>query len=164
MIRLRIPAALLIFTLMWVAVPRAFAETCAVENLSRSGNLQTYSVKAKTEHGTFYAIADLSNDGTLSLNFRMRVDDVRPEGLRGSVEFGRIVRHFDGRIKRIEGLWVAGSDNHAEFNRVLQSGISPEEAAARTWTGQHAAKYGFTRVTMEPTNGQSIRVYFQKPL
>lgn len=56
-------------------------------------------------------------------------------------------------VKAIRGTWWHG-DNLATFNKLVQSGISPEEAAKSTFTGKMAGEYGFNNVDF-------IRVNFQ---
>jgi hypothetical protein len=53
------------------------------------------------------------------------------------------------------------------FNKSILAGMSPEAAAAATWTGQQAAKLGFTNVRVLETTGahgafESVKVAFTK--
>lgn len=60
----------------------------------------------------------------------------------------------------IKGTWTFG-DNLAEFNRLTGAGLSPEEAALKTWTGQRAVEAGFTKVTFGEKTVENLRM--QKP-
>ena len=67
-------------------------------------------------------------------------------------------------IKTIVGQWSdsAGlTDNYTEYLRNVKAGMKPEVAAANTWTGRQAAKYGYTEVTPVKTS-QGVRFNFTK--
>ncbi|WP_373922088.1 VENN motif pre-toxin domain-containing protein [Duganella sp. Root336D2] len=69
-------------------------------------------------------------------------------------------------LKGITGTWSSGGDsvNTAQYLENLALGMTPEVAAANTWTGRMAARYGFTSVTVPPGQTGSVRfVYFKKP-
>ena len=126
----------------------------------------------------FYAISDssnpryqatgaLSHDGILTLTLRTVVDGVRSSVLRGGEAFQNILRHFGSAVKTIRGSWTYG-DNLATFNRLTAEGMSPEAAAAKTWTGLQAEKAGFTSVTVGPLEGTvgnytNVQVTFTRP-
>lgn len=55
------------------------------------------------------------------------------------------------------------SVNAAEYAANLQKGMTPQEAAANTWTGRMAARYGYTNVELPVTQGGNITtVIFRK--
>jgi hypothetical protein len=65
-------------------------------------------------------------------------------------------------IDAVQGVWIpgTGSDNFAQFNQNLASGMSRTDAAQNTWTGQIAASHGFTEV-IETTRSGSVVVDFE---
>jgi hypothetical protein len=78
--------------------------------------------------------------------------------LSGSYMFERMLAHFASEqtaIDVIQGNWTYES-NLELFNRLSRVGLTPEEAAKGTITGQWAALHGYTNVTdvvMEPSTG-----------
>lgn len=121
---------------------------------------------------TFRVEGILESSGTLSLSFQLRdIEGNRSVFLSGKEEFQRIMEHFGKRVKRIQGTWLYG-DNLAEFNRLVgpPHGLDVFEAAAQTWTGKNAAKYGYTEVKIlkltKSIRGDynSVKVIFEKPI
>ena len=51
------------------------------------------------------------------------------------------------KVNAIRGAWERDSDsvNTAEYLQNIKNGMPPEEAAANTWTGRIAARYGYTK-------------------
>lgn len=89
--------------------------------------------------------------------------------LRGDLLYTKMINYFGAKnIHRIAANWFAGT-NHSQFFENLKRMDTPEEAAAHTWSGQQAAKHGFTVVqkvstgvdmlTGEPT----VFAFFTKP-
>jgi hypothetical protein len=127
---------------------------------------------------TEYEVVDAANPelfvagGVKDGRLRFNIQAIDPEtGARGTVRgqalFDGMMEHFGSTVKVIEGRWNEGT-NLAEFNRLTGQGVSLEEAASRTWTGQQAARYGFTKVTVETKIGSAGRfgeviVRFEKP-
>ncbi|MBB3761893.1 hypothetical protein [Xanthomonas arboricola] len=60
-------------------------------------------------------------------------------------------------MNSIRGTWIEGTDsvNAAEYLTNIDRGMSPQRAAANTWTGRMAEKYGFTNVGV-PKTGHTI--------
>jgi hypothetical protein len=66
----------------------------------------------------------------------------------GSDMFDDMMRNVskNGDIKQIEGQWsnkLGLSDNYEAYKQNIAQGMTPKDAAANTWTGKQAAKYGF---------------------
>ena len=61
--------------------------------------------------------------------------------------------HFGDAARGIRGNWLDG-DNLKTFNELTEQGISPEVAAAKTFTGKMAAEHGFTKVEIISTVGK----------
>lgn len=126
---------------------------------------------------TQYRAADAANprlqanaylrEGELELGIRTVLEDGTRGSIRGGEQFAAIIEHFGAKnIKTIKGSWSYG-DNLAAFNKGVRSGLSPEAAAARTWTGQQAAGAGFGSVRSVRTYGQNapfdkVEVYFTR--
>lgn len=66
------------------------------------------------------------------------------------------------QVNAIRGTWIEGTDsvNAAEYLSNLDRGMSPQQAAANTWTGRMAARYGFTNVGVPNTGYSTTTVIF----
>ncbi|MCI0996543.1 hypothetical protein [Pseudomonas corrugata] len=71
------------------------------------------------------------------------------------------------KVNAVRGAWVEGTDsvNTADYLANLAKGMPPTEAAANTWTGRIAAKYGFTSVQLPEKElfSDITTVVFKKP-
>lgn len=66
--------------------------------------------------------------------------------LNGPELFQRVIEHFGAeRIRVISGYWTSGT-NYSKYYEGMKAGLTPKEAAAQTWTGKQAARFGFTKV------------------
>jgi hypothetical protein len=76
-------------------------------------------------------------------------DGTRNPDLRGQDQFNKILDHF-GRdnVDAIKGNWQYDTNLNG-FNDGIAQGMTPEQAAANTWTGKQAAAAGFTNVEIE---------------
>lgn len=101
-------------------------------------HLAVFSVK----EGTLFSHIDTRGSSLLNAKaeFRAQIAKRSPSGIKGTWTFG---------------------DNLAEFNRLTGAGMSAEEAALKTWTGQRAAEAGFTKVAFSPVTSQKLRA--EKP-
>ncbi|MBF6169736.1 hypothetical protein IU486_34220 [Streptomyces gardneri] len=100
-----------------------------------------------------YAEGTVGRNGELQLALRTQLEDgQRSTLLRGAEQFQAILRFFEGKFASINGSWQYGS-NLARFNELTASGVSPEVAAARTWTGRQADKAGFRTVKILDSQG-----------
>ncbi|MFI0421102.1 RHS repeat-associated core domain-containing protein [Spongiactinospora sp. 9N601] len=79
-----------------------------------------------------------------------------PTTPRGSQMFDDAVKHFGvERIRAIEGKWISKMPSNLNtFNELVRGGLTPAEAAAATFTGKMAARYGFTTVARIRTVGR----------
>ena len=66
------------------------------------------------------------------------------------------------QVNSIRGVWIDGTDsvNAAQYLSNLNRGMSPQQAAANTWTGNMAARYGYTNVGVPSTEYSSTTVIF----
>jgi RHS repeat-associated protein len=100
---------------------------------------------------TMWASADQSKGIHGVLNNRAMIEFVIEAGPqaspRGHVLFKEMVNHFGTNARGVVGSWTYGS-NLARFNELTAQGMSPEQAAAATWTGTQAAQNGFRTVTV----------------
>jgi hypothetical protein len=100
------------------------------------------------------AEAHLIGDGELSLSFRTILEGgQRSEVLRGEEQFERVMLHFAGKVKSIQGSWHFGT-NLAKFNEATGAGRAAEKAALETWTGEQAAAHGYSKVTVVDLEGR----------
>lgn len=135
--------------------------------------------------GRFYASAEVMpnedsyagpvvpGQRSLDINMYLKDREGRTQTLRGKEEFHRIIRHFDGRFDQVLATWLPAqkdelSDVLEQFNRLTGEGMSPEEAAIKTWAGERAKEAGYDAVsfhTLEGTPGAytKVKVRFRKP-
>ncbi len=68
------------------------------------------------------------------------------------------------QVNQIRGAWVAGTDsvNTAQYLENIANGMSKENAALKTWTGQISQKYGYGKVDKIETIGDITYVTFKK--
>jgi hypothetical protein len=115
-------------------------------------DLRRYSV-TDPANPRFQAFATLEDDEVTLLIRTKLPTGQRSTVLRGADQFRKILVHFAGRFKSIRGSW-SYDDNLATFNRAVLAGLSQEEAALKTWTGQQAAAAGYTRAVIRSVEGQ----------
>ena len=102
----------------------------------------------------FQAYAYVEN-GLLQITLRTKLENgLRSMVLHGAEQFQLILQHFTGRFRAIRGNWVYG-DNLQSFNMAVAAGLSVEQAALQTWTGQQALAAGFGRVEIVELYGAS---------
>ena len=82
----------------------------------------------------------------------MLEDGSRSAVLRGEEQFDLIMRHFGGSATSVRGAWAYGT-NLEKFNMLVREGKSVQDAARGTWTGEQAARFGFTQVTVRAIEG-----------
>ena len=93
--------------------------------------------------------ASLDSKGVLRLEVKSPESGPRRDQYgSGSDMFDDMMRNVSkkGDIKQIEGQWsnTPGlTSNYDSYLKNLSQGMSPKDAAANTWTGQQAAKYGY---------------------
>lgn len=68
------------------------------------------------------------------------------------------------QVNKIRGAWVAGTDsvNTAQYLENIAHGMSKENAALNTWTGQISQRYGYGKVDKIETIGDITYVTFKK--
>jgi RHS repeat-associated protein len=116
-------------------------------------------------HPRFYAEGTVSSRGELSISIRTELENgVRSSLLKGSEQFQKILKFFQGEFTSIKGNWQFGS-NLEKFNELTGRGLSAEAAAAKTWTGERAVEAGFKTIKvqiLEGTSGnyKSVQVLF----
>ncbi|WP_322755724.1 hypothetical protein [Frankia sp. Cas3] len=73
----------------------------------------------------------------------------------GAQMFADVMNHFGAdNIVAIEGKWVSAMPSNLNtFNEMVGSGMNLEDAAASTFTGRMAARYGFTGVRVVKATG-----------
>lgn len=118
-----------------------------------------------TAHRRFIAMGQVGRHGELLISIRNQLETgQRSTLLKGSEQFRAILGFFEGKFTSIHGNWQFGT-NLARFNELTAQGLSPEVAAARTWTGQQAADAGFRSVRIlhsqgEPGKYTSVKVEY----
>lgn len=123
------------------------------------------------EYNNFYGgseggvMATLDKDGVLSLAI-----EKGPTTPSGGQMFADAVNNFGtDNINAVAGKWVrAMPSNLNTFNDLVGSGMSPEEAAASTFTGKMAARFGFTDASITSLSGEpgaytDVQALFTRP-
>ncbi len=109
-----------------------------------------------------------NSDGNLNLFIQTKETGLSG---RGGDVFKSLVKHAQGKggVSGINGVWSEGSlgSNLRSFNKAVQSGLSPQEAAFKTFTGENARALGFDNVQIHrlegtPGNYTSVELTFQK--
>ena len=76
--------------------------------------------------------------------------------------FNEVIAAFGANnIKGIRGTWIGGGDlatNYDAFQKAAAAGLSPEQAAVKTFTGEMARRAGFTKVRIIENNEASKKV------
>lgn len=121
--------------------------------------------------GAYSFQASLNREGTLNISAFLAFPEfgVRSH-LKGSELYAEMMHHFGrDRIQRIEGKWLDGS-NHTQYFAGIARGLTPEQAAIATWSGQQAARYGYSRVELVEAQYNTlfknhvVTVIFAKPI
>lgn len=76
------------------------------------------------------------------------------------------IDHFEANGLMVQSWlawWVPGSVNYSEFWKHHEFGVSVEESAYKTWTGQLASNLGFGRVTPAYVGDNVVQLEFARP-
>jgi hypothetical protein len=151
-----------------VPTPATDTPTAGVPRLiNRSVPGERYAVEDPANF-RFMARGSVNASGELSIDLRMQLESgERSTLLRGSEQFQAILDFFRGKFTAFKGHWQAGS-NLAKFNELTAEGVPEKVAAGLTWTGEQAKAAGYTKVTVQKTEGTpghytSVKVLFQRP-
>ncbi len=117
----------------------------------------------------FHAWAKVDDEGRLEISMRTK----KPTGQASTVinaeeQFARIKDFYEKKsVKAIRANW-SYETNLDLFNRAIQRGQTPEQAAFKTVEGFQATKAGFTKVQIESLEGEpghytSVKLLFKKP-
>jgi len=89
-----------------------------------------------------------------------------PNTPRGGEMFNEALKAFGtNAIKGIRGTWLGGGDlasNFDKFQEGLKAGLTPEQAAAKTFTGIMAGRAGFTKVRVVLNEAKKVVVEFTR--
>ena len=110
--------------------------------------------------GEFFIDGSIDGGGVLTFEIQAEdPDDGSRSFVRGKVLFDLVMRHFGAGVTAIRGYWTPGSTNLAIFNKLTAAGLSREQAACGTWTGEQADRYGFKTATKVQTLGAGPGYY-----
>ncbi len=116
---------------------------------------ETFSAHVSGSDGV---LAELGQDGILDLYIK-----AGPSTPRGGVMFREALAAFGPNVRGIRGTWLGGgelSTNFDAFRAAVQSGLAPEVAAFRTFTGEMARRAGFTSARIVEDSGTRVVVEF----
>lgn len=125
------------------------------------------TLKYGDPEGVAGLIVNVDKNGILGFDVRASNNSFNPSGTDMFISAMQRLDQEGIQVNAVRGAWVggAGSVNTAEYLSNLTKGLSPTQAAANTWTGRIAAKYGFTSV-QAPESGMFndiTTVVFKKP-
>ena len=98
------------------------------------------------------------------------IAEIYPE-VRGKDLFTAMMLAYGNQVTSIDANWNEGgifSDNYNTYQTHIENGATPQEAAAATWTGKMAKKWGYTEVskpneTANPSANNQVKFSFKKP-
>lgn len=131
----------------------------------KTGSDGTTRLQYGNPDGVSGLIVNVDSDGTLGFNIRVPSGGDPMSGASGTDMFASAMQRLDQegvQVNAIRGTWIEGTDsvNAAEYLSNLDQGMSPQQAAANTWTGRMAANYGFTNVGVPNTGYSTTTVIF----
>ncbi|MEJ2613057.1 MAG: hypothetical protein P8179_24130 [Candidatus Thiodiazotropha sp.] len=124
------------------------------------GNTGEFVLSGAGKNNFIYA--DLNKNG--SIDFAIEAGE--GASIRGSELFKSMMSHYGNNVKGVAGNWSYGT-NLAKVNELTAANrMSLQSAISKTWTGNQAAKYGFTsaRITEavgSPGNYTKISTIFE---
>ncbi|WP_392397827.1 hemagglutinin repeat-containing protein, partial [Pseudomonas corrugata] len=112
-------------------------------------------------------VVNVDKYGVLGFDVRANNNGFNPSGTDMFISAMQRLDQEGIKVSAIRGAWVEGvkSVNTTEYTANLAKGMSPTEAAANTWTGRIAAKYGFTSVQAPKKEmfSDTTTVIFKRP-
>ena len=105
-------------------------------------------------------------DGRLGFEISALGDSTTLGSGRDMFNSAMIRMRADGvEVTEIQGNWIgqSGSVNHQQYVEGIGQGLSPQQAATNTWTGQVAADYGYTNVEVVLDSINNVIVRFGLP-
>ena len=109
-------------------------------------------------------------DGYLTFNLQIEREIGQSEVVRHPDMFGRTfiavaLTYFEqfGPVRGLEGNWETGKDNYNQFKLAIASGMTKEEAAFSTWSGQAFFDLGFNQVKVIDISSMCIETVFKRP-
>ena len=111
-------------------------------------------------------VVNVNKEGVLGFDIRAAQNHPLYEA-SGTDMFASAMQRLESegvQVNKIRGAWVQGSDsvNTAQYMKNIASGMSKEDAALNTWTGQISQRYGYGKVDKIETVGEVIYVIFKK--
>ena len=94
-------------------------------------------------------------------------DGTRSSVLKGSEEFARILKFFEGQFDGILTNWQYGT-NLGKVNELTGGGMPLDQALRQTWSAQKAMESGFTQIRIieqsgAPGNYSVVKILFIQP-
>lgn len=109
--------------------------------------------------------ADITSEGVLRFDIAA-LDDAGKYG-SGTDMFASLMSRLerDGvEVKAIQGHWLPGSDNFANYRSArVMPGSTPEQAALSTWTGRIATRYGYSMPEVRVDSINAANFLFRRP-
>ncbi|WP_156440223.1 MULTISPECIES: hypothetical protein [unclassified Burkholderia] len=142
--------------------PRINVSDEFVVRTSKNGSVSLQFGDPEGIHGL---VVNVDKQGVLGFNIRSAPGGSSFSTASGTDMFASAMQRLeqDGvQVNAIRGTWISGTDsvNAAQYASNLSKGMTPQQAAANTWTGRIAARYGFTNVGVPNTGYSATTVIF----
>jgi hypothetical protein len=129
-----------------IPIPRVNVADKFVSNRYKDGSIDLDYLNPDAGHGLLVSV---DSKGVLGFEVRAQGDSARLGS--GTDMFASAMLRLEKEgveVKGIRGAWELGTDsvNTAEYLLNLKNNMTAVEAAANTWTGRMAARYGYTTV------------------
>ncbi|MBB5448351.1 MULTISPECIES: hypothetical protein [unclassified Paraburkholderia] len=143
-------------------IPRVNVADDFVFRANRNGSVTLQFGDPEGVHGL---IVNVDKQGTLGFDIRSARGGSSFSNESGTDMFASAMQRLERegvQVNAIRGVWINGTDsvNAAQYASNLSLGMSPERAAANTWTGRIAARYGFTNVGVPNVGYSATTVIF----
>jgi hypothetical protein len=149
-------------TLLTPPTPRIDLSSGFSSNTFSDGSVQYSYLDPDNGHGLTMFV---DPQGTLGFDIRAGGDTATLGTGTDMFTTGMQALSNDGvQVNAIRGYWMEGSDsvNYQAYQQNLLTMPAPD-AAANTWTGQMAGRYGFTNVGQPTASFGNTTVIFTRP-
>ncbi|SAL02599.1 hypothetical protein AWB80_08396 [Caballeronia pedi] len=143
-------------------IPRVDVTNEFVSRTSKSGITTLQYGDPDGVHGL---LVNVDRQGVLGFDIRSPAGGSSFSDASGTDMFASAMQRLnqDGvSVSAIRGVWIEGTDsvNAGQYRANLSSGMSPQQAAANTWTGRIAERYGYTNIGVPNTAHTKTTVIF----
>ena len=137
------------------------------EFMLRTGKNGSTTLQYGNPEGVHGLIVNVDKHGVLGFDIRAPQGGSSMSNASGTDMFLSAMQRLGQQgvqVNAVRGTWIEGTDsvNAARYLANLNRGLTPQQAAASTWTGRMAASQGFTNVGTPKTSFGTTTVQFGK--